>query len=303
MHVGSATVGGRLRPLDGAVVRLRLATPLPLRVGDRLLLRDPGARRVLGADVLDVDPPELRRRGAARARAAELTARPDGRGASPPSSPAAGSCGPTTSSRWAGRCPTDADGARTVAARRRPGRRAGRAGARPSSPDYRRLRPLEPGPPAEVLRRALDLPGRRALPGRSSGRRWSLRDGRVVEAAAALPAAGAAGRRRGSSPGWPPTRSPRRRRRTSPPRGWACGSWPPRCAAGSWCGSREGVVPRARDRARRPARGWRRSPQPFTLSQARQAWGTSRRVAVPLMEWLDARGVTVRLPDNTRRMT
>ena len=43
-------------------------------------------------------------------------------------------------------------------------------------------------------------------------------------------------------------------------------------------------------------------PQPFTLSEARQAWGTSRRVAVPLMEWLDAQGVTVRLPDNTRRL-
>jgi selenocysteine-specific elongation factor len=43
-------------------------------------------------------------------------------------------------------------------------------------------------------------------------------------------------------------------------------------------------------------------PQPFTLSQARQAWGTSRRVAVPLMEWLDARGITVRLEDNTRRL-
>jgi len=43
-------------------------------------------------------------------------------------------------------------------------------------------------------------------------------------------------------------------------------------------------------------------PQPFTLSQARQAWGTSRRVAVPLMEWLDRKGVTVRLPDNTRRL-
>ncbi len=43
-------------------------------------------------------------------------------------------------------------------------------------------------------------------------------------------------------------------------------------------------------------------PQPFTLSQARSAWGTSRRVAVPLMEWLDARGVTERLPDATRRL-
>jgi selenocysteine-specific elongation factor len=38
------------------------------------------------------------------------------------------------------------------------------------------------------------------------------------------------------------------------------------------------------------------------VSQARQAWGTTRRVAVPLVEWLDARGVTVRLPDNSRRL-
>jgi selenocysteine-specific elongation factor len=42
--------------------------------------------------------------------------------------------------------------------------------------------------------------------------------------------------------------------------------------------------------------------QPFTVSQARQAWGTTRRVAVPLMEWLDAQRVTTRLPDNSRRL-
>ncbi|WP_137159230.1 selenocysteine-specific translation elongation factor, partial [Blastococcus sp. CCUG 61487] len=40
VHVGAATVGARLRRLDGAAVRLRLARPLPLRIGDRLLLRD-----------------------------------------------------------------------------------------------------------------------------------------------------------------------------------------------------------------------------------------------------------------------
>ncbi|MFW3170199.1 selenocysteine-specific translation elongation factor, partial [Geodermatophilus sp. CPCC 206100] len=78
VHIGSAAVSARLRPLEGTAVRLRLAAPLPLRVGDRLLLRDPGARRVLGADVRDVDPPELRRRGAARQRAAELAAQPAG---------------------------------------------------------------------------------------------------------------------------------------------------------------------------------------------------------------------------------
>ena len=63
----------------------------------------------------------------------------------------------------------------------------------------------------------------------------------------------------------------------------------------------EGVVlaPGVADDARARLAG---IPQPFTLGQARQAWGTSRRVAVPLMEWLDARGVTERLPDNTRRL-
>ncbi len=41
-------------------------------------------------------------------------------------------------------------------------------------------------------------------------------------------------------------------------------------------------------------------PQPFTLSEARQALGTSRRVAVPLLELLDARGLTRRRPDDRR---
>ena len=39
--------------------------------------------------------------------------------------------------------------------------------------------------------------------------------------------------------------------------------------------------------------------QPFTLSAARQALGTTRRVAVPLLEHLDALGVT-RLSDGMR---
>jgi selenocysteine-specific elongation factor len=36
------------------------------------------------------------------------------------------------------------------------------------------------------------------------------------------------------------------------------------------------------------------------LSTARQALDTSRRVAVPLLELLDQKGVTRRLPDDTR---
>jgi selenocysteine-specific elongation factor len=41
---------------------------------------------------------------------------------------------------------------------------------------------------------------------------------------------------------------------------------------------------------------------PFTLSQARQALDTSRRVAVPLLELLDREGVTERLADSSRRL-
>ena len=50
-----------------AAARLRLTRPLPLRVGDVGLLRDPGEHRIAaGIEVLDVRPPALRRRGAAR---------------------------------------------------------------------------------------------------------------------------------------------------------------------------------------------------------------------------------------------
>ena len=41
---------------------------------------------------------------------------------------------------------------------------------------------------------------------------------------------------------------------------------------------------------------------PFTLSAARQALGTTRRVAVPLLEHLDSLGVTQRVDGNTRRI-
>jgi selenocysteine-specific elongation factor len=83
VHVGAAAIPAEARVLGSATaialggpalcVRLRLASPVPLEVGDRLLLRDPGRRRIIGgARVLDPAPPQLRRRGAARERAASL---------------------------------------------------------------------------------------------------------------------------------------------------------------------------------------------------------------------------------------
>ncbi len=56
--VGSGEHGVRLRPLgpDGRLARLRFSDPVPLAVGDRMVLRDPArSRTVAGAVVLDVD--------------------------------------------------------------------------------------------------------------------------------------------------------------------------------------------------------------------------------------------------------
>ncbi|TNC19039.1 selenocysteine-specific elongation factor, partial [Georgenia sp. 311] len=78
LHVGSAALPVHHRPLAEGLARLTVERPLPLRVGDRLLLRDPGTRRLWAVTVLDPAPPPLRRRGAARLRAAAL-ADADGR--------------------------------------------------------------------------------------------------------------------------------------------------------------------------------------------------------------------------------
>jgi selenocysteine-specific elongation factor len=45
-----------------------------------------------------------------------------------------------------------------------------------------------------------------------------------------------------------------------------------------------------------------RLPQPFTTAEARQALGTTRRVAIPLLEYLDRARITERLPDDRRRI-
>lgn len=75
VHVGTAAVPARLRPFDDDHARLVFDRRLPLMLGDRLVLRHPGSRRVLGgAQVLDADPPALRRRGDSARRVGALTA-------------------------------------------------------------------------------------------------------------------------------------------------------------------------------------------------------------------------------------
>jgi selenocysteine-specific elongation factor len=296
VHVGSATVAARLRPLHGAAVRIRLATALPLRVGDRLLLRDPGARRVLGADVRDVDPPDLRRRGAARSRAAELAAQ--GVGATGAAADLTRRRVVRTSDFAAMGWPVPPDATQAGPWLLAPGLVDELTGRLPAVvAAWRAAHPLEPGPPVEAVWRELDLPAPELVPPLVRPP-LALRDGRVVEMAAGLPervqrAVDAVRARLAADPFAAPEAGDL----------VAAGLGSRELAAavrdGQLVRVADGVylAPGVEDEARARLAG---IPQPFTLSQARQAWGTSRRVAVPLAEWLDARGVTRRLPDTTR---
>ena len=298
VHIGSATVAGRVRPLDGTALRLRLATELPLRVGDRVLLRDPGTRRVLGADVRDVDPPELRRRGAARSRAAELAEQPTGE---------AGALADLARRRFVRRSEFVAMGWPVPAGATAVGPWLIAAGLADELAArvpqvvarYRQLRPLEPGPPVAVLRSALELPDAELVPAVVRAP-LALRDGRVVDGDAELPpavqqAVDAIRARLADQPFAAPEAG------DLTAAGLGSRELAAAVRAGQLVRVGEGIylAPGVAETARARLAGL---PQPFTLSQARQAWGTSRRVAVPLAEWLDARGVTAREPDNTRRL-
>jgi selenocysteine-specific elongation factor len=295
LHLGSAAVPVRLRPLGENAARLTLARPLPLHIGDRLLLRDPGARRVIGADVLDVRPPALRRRGAAAARARELAAgvpsaaallrrrglirRADlvAMGLTTDAEPVSGD--------WL------ADPAHWESLRRRLTEEVER---------HATADPLDPGLPVEAARALLGLPDRR-LVGALAGPPLRLAAGRVhAGATAGLPAPVAeALRRLRADLGERPFRAPEAARLAELGlTGRALGA---AVRAGALLKIAEGIVllPGADTEA---ARVLAALPQPFTVSEARRALETSRRVAVPLLEHLDRRGLTTRDGDARRTL-
>ncbi|MBP2477488.1 selenocysteine-specific elongation factor [Crossiella equi] len=292
LHVGSAAVGARVRPLGTETARLTLARALPVRVGDRVLLRDPGGKAVLGgADVLALDPPRLRR-GGASARSSELRTE----------DPLRIFLRDRVFARFrqlraAGLVPPDAAEWHADPARWRT-----LALALPAEHEsWQGAHPLEPGVPADVLRQRLGLPDPALLPPLVAAAGLELTDGRVRRpGAAALPARvetalAALAADLSESPFAAPD-SERLHRLGLGGKEIAAA-----VRAGRLVRIADGVVllPDAPGRA---ATLLSALPAPFTLSQARQALGTSRRVAVPLLELLDRRGVTERLPDATRRL-
>ncbi|SDQ38123.1 SelB C-terminal domain-containing protein [Quadrisphaera sp. DSM 44207] len=317
LHVGSAAVPVRVRELGPDSARLRLHTPLPLRLGDTGLLRDPGAHRVVaGTTVLDPAPPPLRRRGAARERAAALAGldgTPDAagelerRGTVRAGDLVAMGMAPDDAAELVRRAGAAGSGVVTdgewllspAAAARLRTRLQGELAA------HERDRPLEPGLPVEAARRRLDLPAASLVPALVAGLAGvAVREGRVVRAD------------RPSGPSLPgpvqasvdavladlaraPYAAPEAHRLRE--LGLGARELGAAVRAGALARVADGVYlsPAAVADAAAPLRAL---PQPFTLSEARQAWGTSRRVAVPLLELLDARGATRRLPDARREV-
>jgi selenocysteine-specific elongation factor len=297
LHIGSAAVAVQLRPLGRDTARLRLSRPLPLHIGDRALLRDPGRRHVVGGiTVLDVAPPPLRGRGAAAARAAALA---DASGK-----------------------PDEQEQLRRLGlARRRDLRRMGVSVASApvvgdwvADPDHwahlrRRLQeevrrrardnPLEMGVPVEVLRQALDLPDR-ALVDALVVPPLVSRAGRVIDEAARLPdELTRAVERLHADLAAHPFQAPSLGRLAE----LGLGPREVRAAvrAGLLIHLADNLV-LLPDVVEKAVQVLTELPQPFTASQARVALDTNRRVVVPLLELLDQYGLTKRHPDGRRTM-
>lgn len=311
VHIGAAAVPAtvrRLDPTDGAgssVVRLTFDTVVPLQVGDRLLLRDPGLRSVLGGvTVLDPAPPSLRRRGAASARAAALASEsgvPDE--------------GAEVARRGAvSRAMLESIGVRVVDPLPRGVIAAGAwlvaesrweewRGGLLAAVDVGSAALLDSGLSHAELMRALHLEDPQLLQ-------------LLVASCPELEDSGGRVRKRGSLPELrtdlgaavsqlvealrqEPFAAPEQQRLVALGLG--------RRELGAAAAARAilllpGAIALLPSAPALAADRLRTLPQPFTLSAARQALGTTRRVAVPLLEHLDRAGVTERVDGDLRRV-
>ena len=322
VHIGSARSTARVRMLGGPIARLALHDALPLHIGDRVLLRDPGdagggrpaqdrtaqdrpARSawpaLVGATVLDVTPPPLSRRGAAASAAAELAAWAD-----PPAAAdllrrhgllRAGALramgiadhpAPVTGD-WL------ADPAHWAALRRR---------LAEAVTSHAQHQPLAPGLPLEAARAALGVPDRRIVEA-LAGPPLAILDGSIRPAvtagARALPekvlAAVRALRQDLAAQPFLAPDATRLRDLGLDPRALAAAE-----RAGLLLRLSEQIVlaPGADAQAARLLAGL---PAPFSAAQAREVLRTTRRVAIPLLQYLDRTGVTERLTDDRRRLS
>ena len=330
VHVGTARTVARVRVLGGRIARLALREPLPLHVGDRVLLRDPGASRaaprgaasdgtarprppgsgsgpgaaIYGAVVLDVAPPSLSRRGAGASAATLLGSWPD----QPTAADLLRRHGLLRASALLAMGISDHPETVSGEWLADPGHWADLAGHLGEAVTAQVGRePLSPGLPVEAARAALSLPDRRLVEALVKPP-VRLRDG-VLQISAANGARGTAAELPASITAavqvlladlaTAPFASPdadRLRHLGLDLRAIAAAE-----RAGLLMRVSDQIVlaPGADALAGQVLAGL---PQPFTAAEARQALQTTRRVAIPLLEFLDRAGVTLRLPDDRRRL-
>jgi selenocysteine-specific elongation factor len=312
--------------------RLRLRDPLPLHAGDRVILRDPGAAglAIYGATVLDPFPPPLARRGAGTAAVGELGGWPDVpraadllrrhkllRAAQLTAAGVASLPEPVARdwladpAHWAW---LRAELPKVVAA-------------------FCARDPLAPGMPAEAARAALGLPDRDLVPALTGGD--VLLDGAYLRIFTKHAEQEPETTPSGVATQVAATSAPAQGKSLA----GAAGQLPPRIAEAVHAvldglaadpfaapdterlrqlgldaralaaAARVGLLLRVADLVvlapgadKDAARVLAGLDQPFTTSQARQALNTSRRVAIPLLEYLDRARVTERLPGDLRRI-
>ena len=299
-HVGTAAVPVHVRPLGDDHARLVLERPLPLTLGDRMVLRDPGRRIVAGVQIIDPEPMPLRRRGAAAQLAEALAERPtDGDCATEVKRRATmrpehlGQLGFDVSEPPPGVLSVDVWWVDAAAWDRWAERLLG------AVETDRRSDPLSAGLTVAAAKDRLGLPDVALLGPLAQKSGLTVSAGRICAGDAGLgalePAVAALEAHLKGTPFEAPT--------AQQLSDWGLGVR--QLAAGERAGRiiriAEGVV--LLPTAPALAMGTLATlDQPFTASQARQALGSSRRVVIPLLELLDAKGWTCRDADGARHV-
>ncbi|WP_278756456.1 selenocysteine-specific translation elongation factor [Corynebacterium stationis] len=300
LHVGTASVPVHVRGLDAEHARLTLqGRAFPLRLGDRLALRGPGLDALAGVEVVDMDPPLLNRRGAPVRRAQALRDQ-----------------NPFDASAYVAR--KEAVMKETLAAAgfdvaNKPASlvefRSWWVNAQAIARWTAQLRTLfdthltdhhlSDGLPLATALSALALPDDSLVSIAVAGARLK-RDGAIIRDAHAAPRDLGPAEKSVAIVEAQLAKEPF----VAPDAGTLdeLGLGPIELAAAERAGRllRVGPIVLLPSAPQQAAEILSQQPGEFTLSQARQALGTTRRVAVPLLEYMDARGLTRRTSDSAR---
>lgn len=307
LHVGTAAIPARLRPFDGDHARLRIDRPVPVVPGDPLIVRYPTGEVVLGgARVLDVDPQPLNRRGDSAEHTRWLSALPDG--GDPIALTRRLSAVPRAHLTGLGLVsPEDHVSAEQDVVEtagwwvHRPALEGWISALQDAVRQTHRSNPLAPGLPVPAASERLGIADPGLMDAVVKGSGLVHRDGVLADPTHVSQLGAAEAGVQALEARWvtDPFDAPEAYDLDDLHLG------PKELAAAERVGRLvrlgDGVVVGPRT----PALAMRelaRLDQPFTTSQARQAWGTTRRVAIPLLEHLDARGWTVREDGTHRRI-